>query len=124
MKSVIISVCLLLAVSIGVTLNAVHTCSTVSDLRTKAEHLNIYESVSKEEREIFESLRLEWNKKRDILTYLYDYREIENIELAVVRMESAIYSNELDEFPIYKSEFLYSLSRLEEISIFSFKNIL
>ena len=124
MKSVIISVCLILTVSAGVTVNAFHTCSTVADLRAEAELLNISESVSKEEQELFRALRSKWNEKRDILTYLYDYREIENIELAVVRMESAIYSNNPCEFPVYKGEFLYSLSRLEEISIFSFKNIL
>ncbi len=124
MKSVIISICLLLAVSTGVTLNAFHTCSTVSDLRFKAEQLNISESISKEEKEIFKSLRSKWNEKRNILTYLYDYREIESIELAVVRMESAINSNSPCEFSVYKGEFMYSLSRLEEISIFSFKNIL
>ncbi len=124
MKSVIISIFLLLAVSVGVTANAFHTCSTVDSLRAKAEELNISQMADEEKTELFKSLRYEWNKKRSILTYLYDYREIETIELSIVRMESAIYSNDIDEFAVYKSEFLYSLSRLEEISSFSFKNIL
>ncbi len=124
MKSVIISVILLLTVTVGVTVNAVHTCKTVEDLQSKAEELNVSGEATEKEKEMFSSLRSEWERKKNILTYLYDYREIENIELAVTRMENAIFSKNTDDFCIYKGEFLYSLSRLEEISAFSFKNIL
>ena len=123
MKSVIISVILLLTVSTGVTVNAIYTCNSVDILIQKAEKMN-FEDITKEDTESFNSLKSEWEKKKNILAYLHDYRKIENIELSMVRMESAISSNSTAEFNIYKSEFLYSLSRLEEISFFSFKNIL
>ena len=124
MKSVIISVILLLVVLTGVTLNAFHTCKTVESLTSKVEMLDIHGEITEEDRQLINSLRSEWNRKKDIFTYLYDYREIENIELSLVRMENTISSDSLDEFHVYKGEFLYSLSRLEEISILSFKNIL
>ena len=79
MKSVIISVILLLTVSTGVTVNAIYTCNSVDILTQKAEKMN-FDDITKEDTESFNSLKSEWEKKKNILAYLHDYRKIENIQ--------------------------------------------
>ncbi len=124
MKSVIISALLLITVTVGVTVNSVYTCKAVDILTLYAEKLNTDANTSDAQKNTFETLNNEWERKKNVLVYLYDYREIENIETSIVRIKSAIYSGDMAEFDIYKGELLYSLSRLKELSTFSFKNIL
>lgn len=124
MKSVIISALLLITVTVGVTVNSVYTCKAVDILTLYAEKLNTDANTSDAQKNAFETLNNEWERKKNVLVYLYDYREIENIETSIVRIKSAIYSGDMAEFAIYKGELLYSLSRLKELSTFSFKNIL
>lgn len=124
MKSVIISALLLITVTVGVTVNSVYTREAVDILTLYAEKLNADANTSDAQKNTFETLNNEWERKKNVLVYLYDYREIENIETSIVRIKSAIYSGDMAEFAIYKGELLYSLSRLKELSTFSFKNIL
>ncbi len=124
MRSVIISALLLIIVTAGVTLNSVYTHKTIDTLTLCAEKLSASAGTSDTQKNAFEHLNNEWKRKKNVFVYLYDYREIENIETSIVRMKSAIYSESMAEFAIYQGELLYSLLRLKELSFFSFNNIL
>lgn len=124
MKSVIISAILLIAVTAGVTLNSLYTQKTVDTLTEYAEKLSTDTEIQETQKSIFEHMNTEWEEKKNVLIYLYDYSEIENIETAFVRIKSAINSENMAEIAIYKGELLYFLSRLKELSTLSFKNIL
>lgn len=119
MKSVIISAILLFWVIIGVTANVIYTQNVAESLIAKAESVE-----NGNEEKMFASIENEWEREKNILFCLYDHREIEDIEISVIGMKNALYSDNLSEFHIYKGEFLHSITRLKEISAFSIKNTL
>lgn len=124
MKTFVISIILLLAVIAGVTGNAVYTANVADVIIEKTGLLNENNIMTEEGIEIFNSIEELWNKEYGILTCLYDYQEIEKVQLALLRMQSCLNTESYDEFLISKGEFLYSVERIKKISKASFENIM
>lgn len=124
MRTFIISVILLFAVIAAVAANAVYTAETVDELIDKTSLLNKENIKTDYGRNIFKSVKELWNKKSKTLTCLYDYREIENVEISLLRMENCLLTESYEDFFISKGEFLYSVEKLKKISKASFENIM
>ena len=124
MKTFVISIILLLAVIAGVTGNAVYTANVADVIIEKTVLLNENNIMTEEGIEIFNSIEELWNKEYGILTCLYDYQEIEKVQLALLRMQNCLITESYDEFLISKGEFLYSVERIKKISKASFENIM
>lgn len=124
MKTFVISIILLLAVIAGVTGNAVYTANVADVIIEKTGLLNENNIMTEEGIEIFNSIEELWNKEYGILTCLYDYQEIEKVQLALLRMQNCLITESYDEFLISKGEFLYSVERIKKISKASFENIM
>lgn len=124
MKTFVISIILLLAVIAGVTGNAVYTANVADVIIEKTGLLNENNIMTEEGIEIFNSIEELWKKEYGILTCLYDYQEIEKVQLALLRMQNCLITESYDEFLISKGEFLYSVERIKKISKASFENIM
>ncbi len=120
MKSVIISAVLLLTVCIGITVSSVYTIKVTDDL------VNLTKNISPENfrQEDIENIKYAWEKSHEIFVCLYDYREIENIEISLIRLENSLLGKDATQILMNKEEFIHSVERLGEICSVTFMNII
>lgn len=115
---------LLLGVIAGVTANAIYTANVADVLIQEASLINKENIMTEEGRKIFNSVNELWNKEYRKLTCLYDYQEIEKVQLSLLRMQNCLITESYEEFLISRGEFLYSVERVKKIAKLSFENIM
>lgn len=120
MRSVIISVVLLLAVCIGITVAYTYTRNTVDELIEITSVISFEEATDED----IENIKNVWDEKQNILVCLYDYRDIENVEASLLRLQASFSGGDRSEFLMNKAEFIHCVNRLKESSSLSLKNII
>lgn len=123
MKALIISVILLLSVISGVVANTVYTSSVTQELTSLTLQLIDDGNDIDGKKKIYSLIKERWNCASGIFIFLYDYREIESVEILLLELESSLRLENDEELLISSRKFIHYVERLEKISKISFANI-
>ncbi len=124
MKSVIISVVLLLATTAGVIVNIFYIDTTVSEIIEKAESMPIDSESFASQKDKAEEIYGLWGKQKNAVTYLVDYREVEEVDVACQKLYNSVRGEDFSAYLIARDEFIHALTRLRDISLITAENIL
>lgn len=123
MRSVIISILLLLLVTLIITIAGVYTNSITEKIVNISEEISVTSAREENEAKIKEIKDI-WNKADSILMCLYDFREIDAIECSIIELEGVIKSEKYEDITVCKGRLLHSVENLDEISRISLERIL
>lgn len=123
MKSVIISILLLLFVTLIITLAGVYTNNITEKIRNISEEISV-SSPHDDNEERINQIKDIWENSSGILMCLYDFREIDAIECSIIELECVIKSGKYEDVSICKGSLLHCIENLKEISRISLKRIL
>lgn len=123
-KSVIISVILLLLVCTGVGVNLIYMKNTAGELIDDTAKLpdNEVEFLSSLSR--VESIGEKWHNHRGVIVYFMDLREIDEADRAFTQLYNNVKSEDFESYLVSRDEFIHALTRLLEINEISLENIL
>ncbi len=124
MRSVVISVILLLATTAGVMWNLSYMDKSMSTLIEETEKLPTEEEGFATCQKQVEKLLKHWEKKRAAVTYLMDYREVDEADMACKRLYNSVRGEDFSAYLVNRDEFIHALNRLRDISMITAENIL
>ncbi len=124
MRSVIISSALLLATVIGVVCNLRYTDKSMTEMIELTESLPTSEEGFSECYDEVKVIAARWEKKRSAVTYLMDYREVDEADMACKKLYNSVRGEDFSAYLTSRDEFIHALNRLRDISMITAENIL
>lgn len=123
MRSFIISVVLLTAVTALVAADIVFMRNFCSELLKLTDSLPMEESAYEEGKETLKAISEKWESREKLISYLMDYREVDRVNVALSDMKNAFDSGDFQQYTVYSDEFRHAVQRLYEISSVTPENI-
>ena len=123
MRSFVISVILLVAVTSFVIADIAIMKNFCTELIVLADSLPKEEENYKDGKKTLDTISEKWERRKTLIAYLMDYREVDRVNIALSDMKNAFYSGDFQQYTVYSDEFRHAVQRLLQISSVTLENI-
>ncbi len=124
MRSVIISAVLLAVTTVGMTANIFYMDTALNEMIESVEALPTENVNLGTLKDSADEIVRSWEKKKSAVTFLVDYRQVDEADMACKRLYNSICGDDICAYLVYRDEFIHALNRLLDISLITAENIL